>query len=153
MEEENWIYLGIFLDDKSKKKLQRKFRLPEGWREYYDHMTVVFNDGTEVAKAVKSINEKNIGDKFKLKVLGAGISDKAYAVKVALPIGVVCANKTAHITLGCSEVGAPVDSNYIENWSTLYNDLYVTGRMKVISPATTFGFDINGVLENANVIS
>ena len=36
------------------------------------------------------------------------------ALKVQLPIGVVCTNKVAHITLGAKV--RPVDSNAIEIW-------------------------------------
>jgi len=42
--EENWIYVGIFLDDTSKKKLKKLYNIPEGWKEYFDHMTVIYND-------------------------------------------------------------------------------------------------------------
>lgn len=144
----NWIYIGIFLDEKSRKKLKKLFHLPEGWREYYDHMTVVFNDSTDVANAVKSINEANIDKKFKLKIAGTGISDKAYAVCVELPKGVVCANKIAHITLGCSDSGNAVDSNYITNWTSLYESLYVTGKMQVYVPTS----DVMGTkIEEANI--
>ena len=114
----NWIYIGIFLDERSKKSLKKLYPVPEGWKEYYDHMTVVFNDSTDIAEAVKSINEDNLYKRFKLKVVGPGISDKAYAIQVELPNGVVCANKITHITLGTSKEGNAVDSNYITNWST-----------------------------------
>ena len=139
MIESNWIYIGIFLDEKSKRTLKELYPAPEGWKEYYDHMTVVFNDGTEIANAVKSINEKNIDSIFNLRVVGPGISDKAYAVQVELPRGVVSANKITHITLATSETGSAVDSNYITNWGTIirskvYPDLYISGKMKVFYP-------------------
>ena len=28
----NWIYIGIFLDDKSKKQLKKLYPLPEAWK-------------------------------------------------------------------------------------------------------------------------
>ena len=132
----NWIYIGIFLDEKSKKLLKKLYPLPEWWKEYYDHMTVVFNDSTKLANDVKSINEHNIGKKFKLKVVGPGISEKAYAVQVELPKGVVSANKITHITMGVAPIeGAnAVDSNYITNWSKIYENIYITGKMEIIKP-------------------
>ena len=136
---DNWIYIGIFLDEKSKKLLKKLYPVPaDFWVEYYDHMTVVFNDHTMIASAVKSINEHNIGKKFKLKLVGPGISDKAYAIQVELPKGVVSANKITHITLATCKPngGNAVDSNYITNWSTVYEDIYLTGEMKVFKPTT-----------------
>ena len=137
--ENNWIYIGIFLDEKSKKLLKKLYPLPaDFWTEYYDHMTVVFNDNTIIAKAVKSINERNLGKKFKLKLVGPGISDKAYAVQVELPKGVVSANKITHITLATCKPngGNAVDSNYITNWSKTYDNVYITGEMRVFEPTT-----------------
>lgn len=133
-----WIYVGIFLDDKSKNLLKKLYPTPKGWTEYYDHMTVVFNDGTTIADAVKSINEHNISKKFKLKLVGSGISNKAYAAQVELPKGVVSVNKITHITLAtCPWAdGKAVDSNYITNWSTVYEDIYLTGEMRVFKPTT-----------------
>jgi hypothetical protein len=134
---ENWIYIGIFLDASSRRKLMKLYPKPEGWNQYYDHMTVVFNDDSDVAKAVKSINEHNIGKKFKLKLVGPGISKKAYAVKVELPKGVVSANMITHITLATcpGNDGTAVDSNYITNWSKVYDNIYLTGEMKVFEPS------------------
>ena len=118
-------------------------------------ITVVFNDITDIANAVKSINEKNIDSVFNLRVVGPGISDKAYAVQVELPRGVVSANKITHITLATSEKGSAVDSNYITNWGTIirskvYPDLYVSGKMKVFYPVQTKG--LLGVNENTEAI-
>ena len=131
---DNWIYIGIFLDEKSKKLLKKLYPTPNGWKEFYDHMTIVFNDNSDVAKAVKSINEHNLNKKFKLKIVGPGISKKAYAVQVELPKGVVSANMITHITLATSEQGKAVDSNYITNWSKIYDNVYVTGEMREFKP-------------------
>ena len=145
--ENDWIYIGIFLDEKSKKLLKKLYPLPEWWKEYYDHMTVVFNDNTKLANDIKLINDHNIGKKFKLKLVGPGISENAYAVQVELPKGVVSANKITHITMGVAPIeGAnAVDSNYITNWSKVYDNVYLTGEMKVYVPLT------NGALMNTKV--
>ena len=78
----NWIYIGIFLDEKSKKLLKKLYPLPVLWKEYYDHMTVVFNDNTHLANDIKLINEHNIGKKFKLKLVGPGISERLMQYKL-----------------------------------------------------------------------
>jgi hypothetical protein len=126
---ENWIYVGLFLDDKSKKFLKRLYSIPKGWKEYYDHMTVVFNDGSQFAEDVKSVNEKHFHKRLTLKVIAVGISEKAMALKVELPGGVVCANKIPHITLGTSLEGKPVDSNDITNWHNIGWPFTVIGSM------------------------
>lgn len=129
----SWIYAGIFLDNKSKSKLKNKFTIPQGWNKYFDHMTIVFNDGTTKAAEVKSIVNKMINREVRLKVVSSGISDKAYAVHVELPAGIPCANKISHITLATSPTGKPVDSNYIEDWIDIYEDIYVTGKIQIVS--------------------
>lgn len=126
-----WIYVGIFLDEKSKKKLKKKYTIPEGWVEYFDHMTVIYNDGSQVAQDIKSICDTLGGKKVKLQVVSQGISDKAYAVHVKVPVGIPCGNKISHITLATSPTGKAVDSNYIENWIDVSDkNLYVTGTLK-----------------------
>jgi hypothetical protein len=129
----SWIYAGIFLDNKSKSKLKSKFPIPQGWNKYFDHMTIVFNDGTPKAAEVKSIVDKMINREVRLKVVSSGISDKAYAVHVELQAGIPCANKISHITLATSPTGKPVDSNYIEDWIDIYEDIYVTGKIQIVS--------------------
>ena len=127
----SWIYVGIFLDEESAKELKELYQLPDGWKEYYDHMTVVFNDDSELSKIVKQANAENIGEFYPLKAVAIGISDKAMALKVELPIGVVCANEIPHITLGTSPEGSPVDSNDITIWNTISEPLFIGGTMRV----------------------
>lgn len=151
MIEKNWIYIGIFLDKKSREKLKMLYPTPENWNEYYDHMTVVFNDGTDIANAVKSINETNIGKVFKLNVVSVGVSDKAFAIHVELPLGVVCANKIAHVTLAVSDNGSAVDSNYITNWLDIYTPFEITGIMDPVYPSPLKG--LLGDFENGMIMS
>ena len=146
--EDEWIYIGIFLNEISKKKLKKIFKLPIGWKEFFDHMTVAFNDESDYVKYVKSICDQ-LGEKtITLQVVGQGISDKAYAIKVEVPAGIPCANKLAHITLGCSQDGFPVDSNKIENWHSITNkNLTIKGTLKVFKPTSKLlnSFDIRNI--------
>lgn len=112
--EKNWIYIGIFLDKSSKERLKMDFDIPESWKWYGDHVTLCFNDGSELSKVAAEINEGYVGAERSIKVIGIGISENAMALKVQLPKGVVCTNKVAHITIGCKN--QPVDSNAIEIW-------------------------------------
>ena len=129
--EENWVYVGIFLDNASRKKLKKLYIIPQGWKEYIDHMTVIFNDNSEYAKYVKSICDQLGEKKIELKVVSQGISNKAYAVRVDLPAGIPCGNKISHITLACSPEGLAVDSNYIENWHNISKAFSVKGTLKI----------------------
>lgn len=112
--EKNWNYVGIFLDSLSKDYLKTKFDIPEGWKWYGDHVTLCFNDNSLLSKVAAEINAGYVGAERSIKVTGIGISENAMALRVQLPVGVVCTNKVAHITLGART--KPVDSNAIEIW-------------------------------------
>jgi hypothetical protein len=43
-----------------------------------------------------------------------------------------------------------VDSNYITNWSKVYDDVYLTGEMKVYVPLTN-GALVNLQVDEANI--
>lgn len=127
---DKWIYVGAFLDEKSKKKLQKIYKVPSCWTEYFDHMTLIYNDGSEYAEYVKDICDRIGNKKIKLQVVSQGISDKAYAVHVKVPAGIPCGNKISHITLATSPTGKAVDSNYIENWIDITDkNFYVTAKI------------------------
>ena len=111
---EKWIYFGIFLDSTSRARLRMIFDIPENWKRYGDHVTLCFNDGSELSKVAAEINKRYVGIECSIKVTGIGISENAMALRVQLPKGVVCTNKVAHITIGCKN--RPVDSNAIEIW-------------------------------------
>ena len=125
---EKWIYVGIFLDKFSKERLRMNFDIPEGWKWYGDHVTLCFNDNSILSKVASEINAGYVGAERKFKVTGIGISENAVALKVQLPIGVVCTNKVAHITIGAKT--KPVDSNAIEIWHDI-DSFYVYGKIDV----------------------
>lgn len=125
---EKWIYIGIFLDESSKNRLVRNFDIPENWKWYGDHVTLCFNDGSELSKNAAEINKGYVGAERYVKVTGIGISENAIALRVQLPTGVVCTNRVAHITLGAKT--KPVDSNAIEIWHdtdefTLHGEIHI----------------------------
>ena len=125
---EKWIYFGIFLSGLFKERLKMKFEIPEGWKWYGDHVTLCFNDGSELSKVAAEINKSYVGTKCSIKVTGIGISENAMALRVQLPIGVVCTNKVAHITIGCKN--KPVDSNAIEIWHDI-DSFFVSGEIDI----------------------
>ena len=126
----NWIYIGIFLEEDSKKELKECYQIPSDWKEYYDHITIVFNDGSELSRVVKEMNMENVGEFYSIKITGVGVSEKALALRVELPTCVVCANKIPHITIGVAPDAKPVDSNDITIWHDI-DPIHVGGTMMV----------------------
>lgn len=125
---EKWIYFGIFLNSVSRERLSMLFDIPKGWKWYGDHVTLCFNDGSELCKVAAEINKGYVGTERTVRVTGIGISENAMALRVQLPIGVVCTNKVAHITLGAKK--RPVDSNAITIWHDI-NELILSGEVDI----------------------
>lgn len=123
-----WIYFRIFLDESSKERLEMNFDIPEDWKWYGDHITLCFNDNSELSKVAAEINKGFVGAECSILVTGIGISENAIALKVKLPIGVVCTNRVAHITLSAKT--KPVDSNAIEIWHDI-DGFFLHGRIGV----------------------
>ena len=122
--DKNWIYYGIFLDNDESERLFNIVNslpgidIPTDWKKYCHHMTIVYNDKSEVAQAWANLANKKLGEYVCLTVTQVGISDKAIAVKVS---GGMTANDIPHITVACSPIGKPVDSNKITNWRDIDN--------------------------------
>ena len=122
-----WIYFGVFLDDESRERLLSKFDIPEGWREYADHMTIVFNNKSEEAEKFAEMCMASLGEPVTLTVTHVGITDKTLAVRVT---GCKSNNKTPHITVSVSPIGKPVDSNNITNWEKI-DEFTVSGTVEM----------------------
>jgi hypothetical protein len=120
------LYSAVVLDDKSQKELLSRFKdsIPEGWKPFAHHMTIVFGKG---------LDDKNlVGAEVTLMVKELGKSDKAMAVKVE---GYPSANEIPHITLAVNtlEDGKPFMSNQITDWSPVEN-FTVTGIVTEVTP-------------------
>lgn len=127
----DWIYIGIFLDKLSKERLKMNFSIPKDWKWYGDHVTLCFNDNSLLSKVAAEINEGYVGVERPIEVTGIGISGNAMALRVKLPVGVVCTNKVAHITLGART--KPVDSNAIEIWHDI-DGFILYGKIDIYRP-------------------
>lgn len=116
---ENWIYFGVFLDDNESERLYNiveslpGIKIPSDWKKYAHHMTIIFNNKTDVAQAWAKTTLQRMGEDVCLTVTHVGVSDKSIAVRVS---GEMSANSIPHITIACSPNGKPVDSNKITNW-------------------------------------
>lgn len=119
MVDNNWIYAGVFLDDNTKNELMELVgdKIPEGWKVYLDHMTMVYNDHTPEAQAFYEGIKDLIGTEQKLVLASLGMSDKAMAL--GIKVNALSKNANPHITVATSPTGKPVDSNYIKEWKVM----------------------------------
>lgn len=126
----NWIYFGVFLDSKSKNKLLELTNkvADQSWKRYCHHMTIAFNNGSELSKHLYNSYKDYFGTEVKITATHIGISDEAIAVKVYFKGNT--ANKIAHVTLATPQGGKPVKSNYIENWRRLKTPIDLTGTIE-----------------------
>lgn len=131
---ENWIYFGVFLDaDESERvynivNLLPGIDIPDDWRKYADHMTIIYNNKSEIAQAWAKATAPRVGEDVLLKATHVGVSDKAIAIRVN---GEMSANAIPHITIACSPTGKPVDSNKIANWREI-DPFTISGKIDVL---------------------
>jgi len=104
-------YSGIFLDEPSRKKLLRKFKLPVGWKPYSEHMTIKLGNLPDNLKS-------QIGKKLNITINKIGISDTNIALGVDTKLS---NNKIPHITFAVDtdHGGRPKDSNQIKKWKKI----------------------------------
>lgn len=119
MKTNNWIYFGVFIDEKAKHLNELAIEkqgmdIPYNWKMFNHHMTIAFNNKTEDAQNLYDVYKHTFGKRITITVDGIGISDDAIAVRIQFngPI----ANKTPHITIATPQTGKPVNSNYITKW-------------------------------------
>lgn len=131
---ENWIYFGVFLDADESERVYNIINslhgidIPDDWRKYTDHMTIIYNNKSEIAQAWAKATAPRVGEDVLLKATHVGVSDKAIAIRVN---GEMSANAIPHITIACSPTGKPVDSNKITNWREIV-PFTISGRIDVL---------------------
>lgn len=115
---DNWQFYGVFLDDRSKSIIDDRFAqmIPDGWKKYADHITVLYNDYSDERIAQGRVLSDMLGKDYPLKIVAVGRTETAIAFKVE---GVDRVNGTAHLTLAVSPSGRPVDSNKITEWEAI----------------------------------
>ena len=125
--EDRVLYSAVVLSKDPHNKLLEVFAdlIPEGWREYAHHMTIVFGKG------LPEDQQQYLDQEVTLYATDVGIGDDAIAVRVD---GYPSTNKIPHITIAVSPEGKPSMSNQIENWQPLGYDLPLKGTVKEIRP-------------------
>jgi hypothetical protein len=130
MAAKNWIYFGVFLDERSKERLLSLVNpiIDENWKKFCHHMTIAFNNGSEKAQEAYNIYEPHFGEWIYLIATHIGISNDAIAVKV--DFAGETQNRFPHVTLATPINGKPVNSNYIKNWQPLKNPIKLFGTFR-----------------------
>ena len=111
--ESDVLYSAVVLDNGSKAALLSRVGdyIPEGWKVFAHHMTIVFGKGVP--------NKEDLGKEVTLYVEAIGLSDMAMAVKVE---GYPSTNAIPHITIAINpDGGKPVMSNNITKWQKIKN--------------------------------
>ena len=121
-------YVGLFLNEATKQYLQKLIPLKLE-SMIIDHVTLYHSksDRRDIYHyLIDLINKKEIS--HPITITHIGFSDKALAfkVKILLP----CINKNPHITILTIGSGKPVDSNYIENWEELNEEVGIFGTLQ-----------------------
>lgn len=118
----NILYISVNLDYLSKQKLESFFNEHNIWQNkniklLCHHMTITFH--TILPYHILEYTYKNIGEDKDMKVVGYGVSEKAFAVLVETDVP--STNDKKHITcaVNLDNGGKPVNSNSIENWTML----------------------------------
>ena len=110
------LYSAVVLSDESHTKLVSTLQsqIPEGWKVFAHHMTVVFGKG------LPEDLKQDLGQSVSLGAVEIGLSDMAIAVKI---LGYPSNNDIPHITVAVNTEagGKPYDSNRIENWKPIPN--------------------------------
>jgi len=124
------LYSAVVLDEESKNKLFALMRVcvdvPEDWKRLAHHMTIVFKEG--LPQELKDDLNKDVT----LTVKSIGVSDDAIAVGVE---GYPSNNPIPHITLAIPPDGKPVNSNEIEDWRDVENEILLNGKVSEIRPS------------------
>ena len=124
------LYSAVVLDEKSRDKLLDLMRLcvdvPADWKRLAHHMTIVFKEG--LPEELKDDLNKDVI----LTVKSVGVSDDAIAVGVE---GYPSTKDTPHITLALPPNGKPVNSNYINDWRPVEEEILLNGKVSEIKPS------------------
>lgn len=136
--DKNWIYYGIFFSDKTKETILKytkrwlqanDYYIPENWKIYCDHVTIVYNDKSEERQKTAEELELFIGQHVGIRTTSIGVSDRA----IALGVDYVTQNKHSHVTVAIAPNAKPVESNYINKWYSTNGDFYITGTINKVA--------------------
>lgn len=118
-------YIGLFLDKDTRDKLISFIKteisssiIDDADRVFLDHCTLLHNSQLPGHTGLYYHLEAQIGREIPIKLVALGMSERAFAFKVALPEQ-ICVNKIPHITIATYRGGKPVESNNILEWEPI----------------------------------
>lgn len=114
-----WVYLGAFLDDETRRTLIERYKneIPEGWKLYFDHATLAFNNGSDTSREIFECYKDSLGKNINLCSIAIGRSEEAIALQLVKAYKT--ANDIFHITMATAPGCKPVKSNFITDWTPL----------------------------------
>jgi len=121
------IYKAAFITKDSRAKLlsELKDKIPDDWRIYAHHMTMLF--GKKQNDMIQKYIDQHIDTEVKLNAIELGISPDAMAVKIESDVPTD--NKIPHVTIAVPKGGKPVNSNNITNWERLEQPIEITATI------------------------
>lgn len=145
----DYIYVGLFLTERSKEKIKGLISSLPKYNELLgnanklliEHCTLLHRnqekDNKHILERLSKLELSKPLDEYESKsamvATHIGFLDgKAMAIKVVLSRNIPCVNKTPHITICTFGDGKPFDSNKITNWEKLPHPLYIQGYLRVI---------------------
>lgn len=110
------MYTAIVLDPEDSSKLIKNYKdlLPRGLDYIAHHVTLHLGPPRRHLQEI-------VGTRVSVRCVSIGKSDKAVALGVELPDGVVSDNSVPHITIAVNREagGKPKDSNNITQWESI----------------------------------
>lgn len=140
----NYIYVGLFLTDRSKEKVKEVINSMPKYKELFNNANKVFIDHCTLLHKNQEKDNKQVFENlsklylskdgiYKIAMVATHIGfidGKVMAIKVKHCMPSV--NKTPHITICTFGDGKPFDSNKIAEWHKLDIGLFIEGELKVI---------------------
>lgn len=134
---EDFQYFGLFLDKDTRDKLISFIRtninssiIDYADKVFLDHCTLLHISQLSGHTGLYYHLKAMIGREIPIKLVALGMSEKAFAFKVALPEQ-ICVNKIPHIIIATYGGGKPVESNNITDWGPIKPIEIITTLNKV----------------------
>ena len=113
------MYWALTLSYETKSRIMRLLenagvRIPDGWEEYCDHITVAHqkNVTTEMWNKISNILKHFESHSIEFTITSIAIGENVIAVGVDAG----SLNEHPHITIACAPGHAPVESNQLTEW-------------------------------------
>lgn len=131
--DKNWIYYGIFFNNDVKNELlnlaKKYVGISDEWKTYCDHVTLVYNDGSEEKQQKAEHYEQFLGKQYTVIIDAIGVSDEAIALRIS---NCKTQNKVSHVTIATAPGVKPVKSNNIKNWYAIPGLYTAIGTINVV---------------------